>query len=50
MKSIKLESKHYYFLLAIVILLILYNGANLFKELFRKQYNKLGTIYDTVLE
>lgn len=45
----KIESK-YYILLVIVIILILFNITTLFKELFRKQYNKLDSIYDTMKE
>ena len=40
----------YYFLLAIVIILILYNGNSLFKELFRREYNKLSSIHATITE
>ena len=43
-------SKSYLLLLVFVILLILYNGMYLFKELFRKHYNKLESIYDTMKE
>lgn len=50
MKLINLESTYYFILLAIVVILILYNGLSLFKELFRAQYNKLGSIYDTINE
>ena len=50
MISIKNESKYYLVLLVIVVILILCNGIYLFKELFRKQYNKLESIYDTMKE
>lgn len=50
MISVANQSKSYLILLVFVIILILYNGMYLFKELFRKNYNKLESIYDTVNE
>ena len=50
MQLMKLDSKYYMVLLTIVIILILYNIMSLFKDIFRKQYNKLGSIVDTINE